>query len=289
MRGSDEDQEPFGAAGELAGARSMASSTTMPPNRPPSQLGGDHAVVVRVVPAQRRPVIGGELVGVRVGLPGIDLDEDVVAVALRRDVEAVGVQVGRLVEVVLEGDDQGVAGADPQRRARRRAVVGVGEPFAVAVGDRAVAARSVTSSRPSAAASTSGSMNAAPGGAGAGAPPSPVWLPHAATAAREAPVPPARRSCRRDQERAGSVGRCTMVDLLLRSGRRVRCRRTGRGAPPLPTEPTPPVAPGRIGVLGDASSSFACSPRLTGPGLRQPRAGGVSRTCGPPPPARTRR
>jgi hypothetical protein len=57
-------------------------------------------VVVRVVPVDAGRVVLRQLVLVLERLPGRDLDEGVVAVVARRDVQAVGVQVGDLVEVV---------------------------------------------------------------------------------------------------------------------------------------------------------------------------------------------
>lgn len=65
------------------------------------------AVPVRVVPGGRpRGVIVRELDGVVEGSAGLDREERVVAVAVREDVQTVGVQVGRLVQVVSQGDAQ---------------------------------------------------------------------------------------------------------------------------------------------------------------------------------------
>ena len=73
-------------------------------------LVGDRPVMVRVVPAHAGRVIGRQLVVVVERLAGLDHDEGVVAVALRGDVQAVHVQVGRLVEAV----DQVDAGGGPR-------------------------------------------------------------------------------------------------------------------------------------------------------------------------------
>ena len=89
-------------------------------------LVGDGAVVVGVVPVGARRVVGGHADEVVEGGAGVDPQERVVAVGLRGDAQAVGVQVGGLVEPVGEPHGELVAGAHPQGGAGGGAVVAEG-------------------------------------------------------------------------------------------------------------------------------------------------------------------
>ena len=122
--GVGEHEQPARSTRRARASWSTASSTMMAPARPANTCGATCAVVVGVVPERARGMIGGDLVAVGVLLARVDHHEDVVAVAFGGDVQAVGVQVGRGVEPVVERHGEHVAGTDPQRRARGRAVVG---------------------------------------------------------------------------------------------------------------------------------------------------------------------
>lgn len=93
------------------------------------------AVVVGVVPERPRWVVSGDPIPVGAGFAWFDHDEDVVAVAFGRDVQPVGVQVGHLVEGVLEGDGELIAGPDPKGRPGSRPVVGQRPPGCPGVGN----------------------------------------------------------------------------------------------------------------------------------------------------------
>jgi hypothetical protein len=68
----------------------------------------------------------------------MDVDEDVVAVALRRHAHAVIVQVRRLIrQIVAEGDPQGIAKACPQGRRHVSAIVEQAGKFVIAKPHRA--------------------------------------------------------------------------------------------------------------------------------------------------------
>ena len=70
---------------------------------------------VGVIPVEPGRMIGGDLVRVFEDLVIANVDEDVVAVALWRDVHAMDVQVGvSAAEVVDELDLEAIAGADAQ-------------------------------------------------------------------------------------------------------------------------------------------------------------------------------
>ena len=94
-------------------------------------LVGGQAVVVRVVPERSCRVVGRDQVVVVERFAGVDRHERVVAVALRGDLQPVGVQVGRLVEVVDQVDTEVVTLPQAQGRS--------GDPTVV---------RSVVASRP---------------------------------------------------------------------------------------------------------------------------------------------
>ena len=81
------------------------------------------SVRVRVVPVQPRSVVAGDVEPVVERLPRLDVQQDVVGVALGRDVEAVGMEVRRVGEPVDEPDRDLVAGVDHERRAGEAAVV----------------------------------------------------------------------------------------------------------------------------------------------------------------------
>ena len=95
-----------------------AAVDDQPAHQATEELVGDQAVVVRVVPVGARRVVGGDPVEVVERGARVDDQEGVVAVALRGDPQAVGVQVGRLVEPVGEPHGELVAGADAQGRTR---------------------------------------------------------------------------------------------------------------------------------------------------------------------------
>ena len=87
---------------------------------------GDNAMRVRVIPEETGSLAtGGRNAHLVLELlTGVDVDEHVVAVALRRHAHAVIVQVRRIVgEVVPEGDPHGVAKPWPEQRRQIRSVV----------------------------------------------------------------------------------------------------------------------------------------------------------------------
>jgi hypothetical protein len=67
-------------------------------------LVSDRAVMVRVIPIHAGRVIRRQLVVVVKGCAGLNSDEGVVPVAFRGDVQAVHMQVGRVVEPINQLD-----------------------------------------------------------------------------------------------------------------------------------------------------------------------------------------
>ena len=92
----------------------------------PEDLFVDEAVRVRMVPEQAwtLPAERRDAHLVLKGFAGVNVDENVVAVALRRHAHAVKVQVRRPVrQIVAECDPHGIADTRPQRRRHIGAVV----------------------------------------------------------------------------------------------------------------------------------------------------------------------
>ena len=109
-----QDEKPLRPAGEAREVVELAFDNDGA-SQPGLDLLAGITVDVGVIPVEPGGVIGGDLVGVIEDLIIRDVDEDVVAVALRRDVHAMDVQVGvSAAEVVDQPDFEAVAGAHAQ-------------------------------------------------------------------------------------------------------------------------------------------------------------------------------
>ena len=83
----------------------------------------NEAVVMRVVPVHAWRVVGWQLITVVEGVAGVDRDEHVIAIVLRRDVQAVHVQVARFGQSISQADIQDVASPNAQGGAGHASVV----------------------------------------------------------------------------------------------------------------------------------------------------------------------
>ena len=84
------------------------------------------AMGVRMIPEQTRPLpaLGGDLHFIVELMPGMEMNEHVVTMALRGHRHTVEMQVGRIIEqIVFEGDSHGVADSGSQQWRQIRSVI----------------------------------------------------------------------------------------------------------------------------------------------------------------------